>query len=254
MITNNFDKNMLLKGGTVTARDDENTYYFKLPTYGDMIEEIDFNTLLFFLISPVEELQKRLHLKGKNRLDLMVELFEKRDYDVLVVSLVQLLSKFIQGFEYADDCFMASGSKLTEQVFELFAKWTLVSVGHLAYEKYQESLKKEQEQKVADENKTAEELEFERRQLEAEEKVRKLKTKSRDKESGDSFMEVMFHRASVVSYEFKFKPQELYSLTVFAINHYYRICQLGARDRIRAAAFGSGNVEKNAKYNYLDEV
>lgn len=243
MITSNFSRSTLVRGVSVKAAEQGGgNITFTLPTLADVLDIDGFSQFGGFISAPLDELQKKLHIKAESRLELLLKMAGMRELTDFTLLFFGCLFRYMVGVEYVDDCIRAEDYTLTPQMFDYYCMCTSIACGYKKFTEI-ETLNK------VEEPKTPEELEYERRAEEAERRIRQL----RSKDAG-SFESTAAHMTLVVAFEFKYKVDEVYGLTVFAVNELYRTCWLAASDRIEVAAFGGGNKEKNAKYKYLKEV
>ena len=244
MITSNFGKTALLRNIPIRVEEGKLAMVFTLPKLSHMLDIKDYDKFGGFIAAPLVELQKKLPIKGESKLELLLAMAKLKELTELSLLILRFLHTYIKDLEYVDDGIKVDGQPLTPPVFDFFCLCIGIASGYIDYKQFTE-----QQTNIDKPPKTPEELEFERKQAEADAKIRRLKGKE-----GKDLDSDIAHMATVVAYEFKYELDYVFGLNIYAVNQLYRTCWIASSDRIEVVAFGSGNKDKKAKYKYFKEV
>ena len=217
--------------------DDQNIIRVHIPTIGQLTDDHELNMILqYFLSQDSKE-------EGEDGYASIIKILNNNSIRSIIVNN---LNKVIPGFRVSGIYLMIGDDILTSKDLQFIIHVLKVGLAMKDYTPWPpKSLNKE---KTEIDNKFDT---FKQRMEAAEERIRKIKQKSR-KQKGEYSPLIDYFAA--IAYEFKLSLDEIFNLNYYTLVFYYR--QVGKLDayRINSMAFASGNLKKNSKHKYFTNI
>lgn len=213
---------------------------FRCPSIEELFMDKDLKKFLGYIALTPEKIKEsknaiNLPFKYATQGDIVKGLITFSEFSPL---LAKYFLKYINNSEYKERDIYVGDAKILSEEFDYIAKVILVSLNQIAYDMVEI---KEQEEK----EKTNPVLsEIEKKQREAEEKLKKIKAK-KDKSKGLSLEQIML----AISYEFHLSPDYLLKLNYFGLIWYFSYVGKVDAHKLNQLILSSG-MSKQKSYNY----
>lgn len=242
MKRDNFCATVLLQENPfITIHNDHDEIFkFKMPTAKDIFDEpVAISLFRRIALDNINDIQREFFGKVITDTKLAFVLacivhFEEQIGGILI----EFFEKFIIDFKLTDDSssykqLTCNGNVIGVEEFDLLCKYVSIACGD------RDIVSKEKEEKKVVE-KSAEELEWERKKKENADKIKNARSKT-DTHSFDNLIVSVRH-------EFGMSTNEIFNLTFYALMYYYSFVPKLMRYRVDVIAAGNGLLQKGHKY------